>query len=244
VRDTDPFHMEVPSDILEVSANISSLCLQDDRFEAKVRPADALGGYAKRSLDVALAILLLLLLVPLICLIAIAIKLSDGGPILFSHSRVGRGGREFSCLKFRTMVVDSEKVLCRHLAKNSDAAREWRDSHKLRKDPRITWLGAGLRKSSLDELPQLVNILRGEMSFVGPRPIVKAEIPKYGDCMAQYLRARPGLTGLWQVSGRNDIDYERRVRLDRDYIENWSFQRDLAILARTFFVVLRSRGSY
>jgi exopolysaccharide production protein ExoY len=141
-------------------------------------------------------------------------------------------------------VVDADRVLQRHLAQNSDAAREWAELHKLKKDPRVTALGAGMRKTSLDELPQLLNILKGEMSFVGPRPIVSAEVPKYGECIGHYLRARPGLTGAWQVSGRNDVDYATRVALDRQYVEQWSFRRDLAILAGTVRVVVTSRGCY
>jgi lipopolysaccharide/colanic/teichoic acid biosynthesis glycosyltransferase len=131
-----------------------------------------------------------------------------------------------------------------YLAANPDAAREWQQNHKLKCDPRITSLGAVLRKTSLDELPQLFNIVKGEMSLVGPRPIVLNEIPKYGECITHYMRARPGLTGAWQISGRNDVDYARRVWLDTEYVENWSFGRDLAIIVSTFRVVLTSRGCY
>jgi exopolysaccharide production protein ExoY len=202
------------------------------------------GGQTKRCFDITAAAMALLLLLPLFCLIALAIKAADRGPVLYRHRRIGKDGAPFDCLKFRTMVVDADQVLRHHLAANHDAAREWEDKHKLTNDPRITSLGAILRKSSLDELPQLLNIVKGEMSVVGPRPIVSAEVPKYGDCIDHYLRARPGLTGPWQVSGRNDIDYETRVLLDRQYLENWSFRRDVEIIARTVRVVVTTRGCY
>ena len=204
----------------------------------------AIGGYRKRAFDIAAAICAILLLLPLFLLIAAALKCADSGPVLFRHRRIGRNGRSFNCLKFRTMAVDAEPLLLRHLALNPEAAREWAADHKLRHDPRVTPLGQGLRKTSLDELPQVFNILKGDMSFVGPRPIVSAEVPKYGDAMHQYYRARPGLTGPWQVSGRNDVDYAGRVRFDREYVESWSFRRDLAIIVKTFYVVIIGKGCY
>jgi exopolysaccharide production protein ExoY len=164
--------------------------------------------------------------------------------VFYRHRRIGLNGADFDCLKFRSMVANGDEVLARHLAANSEAAREWEETRKLKNDPRITPLGSNLRKTSIDELPQLVNILRGEMSFVGPRPIVTAEVPKYGACIDQYLSARPGLTGPWQVSGRNEVDYTTRVELDRNYIESWSFWRDLAIIVKTARVVVSARGSY
>ena len=142
------------------------------------------------------------------------------------------------------MCVNSAEVLEDYLEQHPDAHTEWTETHKLRKDPRITPLGGFLRRYSLDELPQLWNVLVGQMSLVGPRPIVLNEVPKYGDCIAHYMRARPGLTGAWQISGRNDVDYARRVWLDTEYVENWSFWRDLTIIASTFRVVLTSRGCY
>lgn len=203
-----------------------------------------LGGQAKRCFDIAAAASALLFLLPLFCLIALAVKLSDRGPVFYRHRRVGRNGEPFDCLKFRTMAVDADGVLRRHLQCDREAAREWERKQKLANDPRVTSLGITLRKTSLDELPQLINILRGEMSLVGPRPIVADEMPKYADCLAHYLRARPGLTGLWQVSGRNDVDYDRRVSLDRHYVENWSLAIDLVIIVRTVGVVLAARGCY
>lgn len=213
--------------------------------EGESKPQEtALGGALKRGFDVTAAAVSIILLLPLFCLIALAIKLADRGPIFFRHPRVGLNGTTFGCLKFRTMVVEAEEVLQRHLAQSSEAAREWAELHKLKEDPRVTPLGAVMRKTSLDELPQLINILKGEMSLVGPRPIVSAEVAKYGDCIGHYLRTRPGLTGPWQVGGRNDIDYATQVALDRQYVEDWSFRRDLALLADTLRVVVTSRGSY
>lgn len=203
-----------------------------------------LGGRAKRCFDIATAASALLFLLPLFCLVALAIKLADGGPAFYRHRRIGRNGEPFDCLKFRTMVADADEVLRRHLQRDCEAAREWERKRKLANDPRVTSLGITLRKTSLDELPQLLNILKGEMSVVGPRPIVAAEVPKYADCIAHYMRARPGLTGLWQVSGRNDIDYGRRVSLDRHYVENWSLASDLVLIVKTVGVVLSARGCY
>lgn len=202
------------------------------------------GGAIKRAFDIVGALAAIVLLLPLAAAIALAIKAWDRGPVFYRHRRVGLNGTPFDCLKFRTMVVNSDEALRRHLAANSDAAREWEASQKLKRDPRVTPLGRTMRKASVDELPQLVNILKGEMSFVGPRPIVAAEVPKYGECIGHYLRARPGLTGPWQVSGRNDVDYGTRVTLDRHYVEQWSFRRDLAIIASTVRVVVTARGSY
>jgi exopolysaccharide production protein ExoY len=210
----------------------------------RVSRRPALGGAPKRLFDIVVALLALGLLLPLFCVIALAIKVSDRGPVFYRHRRIGLNGSPFNCLKFRTMVLDADRVLQRHLAVNRDAAEQWRALQKLKDDPRITPLGAAMRKTSLDELPQLFNILKGEMSFVGPRPIVVAEMSRYGEYIDHYLRARPGLTGPWQVSGRNDVDYASRVALDRDYVETWSFWRDLAIIARTLRVVVTSRGCY
>ena len=204
----------------------------------------AIGGRGKRWFDATAAAATFAFLLPLFGLIALAIKLSDGGPVFYRHRRIGRNGQLFDCLKFRTMVCDADTVLHRHLLAHREAAREWEEKQKLTVDPRVTVLGANLRKTSLDELPQLINILKGEMSIVGPRPIVPAEAPKYADTMSSYLQARPGLTGLWQVSGRNDVDYSRRVQLDRQYVENWSFGHDLTIIIRTIRVVVTARGCY
>ena len=189
-----------------------------------------------------LALLGLIMLAPLMLFIALLIK-RDGGPVLFRHTRIGEAGQPFACLKFRTMVQDSEAMLQHQLLTDPAAAAEWRETHKLRNDSRITGVGRFLRATSLDELPQLLNVLRFEMSLVGPRPIVEAELPRYGRRIASYYRVRPGLTGLWQVSGRTATSYVRRVRLDTYYVENWSLWMDLVILMRTIPAVLSRRGA-
>jgi exopolysaccharide production protein ExoY len=168
----------------------------------------------------------------------------DGGPVVFAHRRIGRDGRHFRCLKFRSMAVDAEERLAELLARDPQARDEWERDHKLRNDPRVTKLGAFLRKSSLDELPQLVNVLKGEMSLVGPRPIVDAEAPKYGRRFRHYCAVKPGITGLWQVSGRNDTSYRARVAMDCVYAARRNALLDARIMLATIPAVLLSRGSY
>jgi Undecaprenyl-phosphate galactose phosphotransferase WbaP len=197
----------------------------------------------KRLFDTVLAALLLTVLSPLMLFIAVALKL-EGGSILFSHARVGKKGKPFNCYKFRSMVPNAEKALDQLLENNPVLKAEWDKEHKLKDDPRISKLGAFLRRSSLDELPQLFNVLLSEMSLVGPRPIVFQELQKYGIEQSYYLMVRPGMTGLWQVSGRNDVDYDTRVYLDAWYVKNWSLWYDLAILFKTVKVVLWRRGAY
>lgn len=189
------------------------------------------------------AALLLLLLSPLMAAIAIAIWRVDGAPIVFGHYRVGQDGRLFRCLKFRSMVRDSEAVLARLLRDDAQARADWARDQKLGNDPRITPIGHFLRKTSLDELPQLFNVLRGEMNLVGPRPITVAELPRYRGVRWHYLRVRPGMTGLWQVSGRNDTTYDERVELDRRYVDRWSALTDIGILFKTVRVVLHADGA-
>lgn len=198
----------------------------------------------KRTFDLVVVLAVLFTLSPLIILLILSLLALQGRPILFRHKRIGFGGKEFSCLKFRTMVSDGDSVLRRHLAENPGARVEWETSQKLKRDPRITPLGQVLRKTSVDELPQLINILKGDMSLVGPRPIVKDEVKHYGPHIAQYFKVRPGLTGLWQVSGRNDVTYASRVKMDMTYVDKVSFATDLVILLRTIPAVLKSRGSY
>jgi lipopolysaccharide/colanic/teichoic acid biosynthesis glycosyltransferase len=169
--------------------------------------------------------------------ICIAMRISDPGPILFRQTRIGKAGREFKCYKFRSMVLDAERILTDHLAQNESARREWEAIHKLTIDPRITPAGSFLRKTSLDELPQLFNVLVGDMSIVGPRPIVRAEIPKYDDKTVYYRAMRPGITGLWQVSGRSDCSYPERVALDTRYVS------DIINLLKTVPAVLLQSGS-
>ena len=197
----------------------------------------------KRVFDIVASSLALVLLAPLFLIVAVAIK-KDGGPAFYSHRRVGRDGAMFSCFKFRSMYEDSEKRLETLLAHNTEAKTEWEEHYKLKNDPRITRLGHFLRESSIDELPQLLNVLKGDMSLVGPRPVILKELEKYGEAKGTYLSVRPGLTGLWQVSGRNDLDYETRVALDVEYVESYSFRIDLIILMKTIRVVLEGRGAY
>jgi undecaprenyl-phosphate galactose phosphotransferase len=199
----------------------------------------------KRAFDLAAASLLLLFLAPLLALVALKIRLTDGGAVIFAHTRVGRHGQPFPCFKFRTMVANSAEVLAELLARDPVARAEWAKDRKLRRDQRITGLGRFLRKTSLDELPQLLNVVRGEMSLVGPRPVVPDELALYGEAKIYYLQVRPGLTGLWQISGRNDLDYERRVSLDAWYVRNWTLWYDILILFRTLLVVPgRGNGAY
>ena len=197
---------------------------------------------AKQAFDVAAAAAALTLAAPVMLVIAALVGL-DGGPVFYAHRRVGARGRVFDCLKFRSMVMDGDAVLNRFLAAHPVAAEEWARTHKLRRDPRVTWIGSLLRKTSLDELPQLLNVLRLEMSLVGPRPIVSLEIPKYGEDIAYYYETRPGITGLWQVSGRSDTTYDERVRLDSWYVKNWTFWQDISILIRTIPAVVSGRGA-
>ncbi|MDX8466858.1 sugar transferase [Mesorhizobium sp. VK23B] len=198
-----------------------------------------LGGRPKRIMDVTVASVALVLAAPIMLVVALLILVTDGGPAIFSHTRVGFNGRRFACYKFRTMVANSQQVLADYLASNPEAAKEWERNLKFRNDPRITFLGHILRKSSLDELPQLINVLRGDMSCVGPRPVVPDELQRYGACAIDYLRTRPGLTGAWQVTGRDAIDYPSRVSIDSRYVRNWSLWADVVILIRTVFAVMR-----
>ena len=197
----------------------------------------------KRVFDTVTAILLLVFLSPVLLLIALLVR-RDGGPALFAHPRVGKRRKIFKCYKFRTMVVDAEQRLEQLLQQSPDLRQQWEEERKLRDDPRVSPLGRFLRRSSLDELPQLLNVIRGEMSLVGPRPVVSAELPRYGDDVGYYLMVRPGMTGLWQVSGRNDVDYDARVYLDSWYVKNWSLWTDMVILLKTVRVVLARSGAY
>jgi len=201
-------------------------------------------SWAKRISDVVLAGAGGLLLLPLACAISLCIKLQSPGPVLYGQWRIGRGGKKFRAWKFRSMRSDADQVLEAYLQSDPELRSEWERTQKLRFDPRVTSLGRFLRRTSLDELPQLLNVLAGEMSLVGPRPIVEAEVSRYGDNFDLYKRVPGGVTGLWQVSGRSDTTYAERVSLDTFYIMNWSVWLDLCIIFRTFGVVLRSRGAY
>lgn len=200
-------------------------------------------GWLSRVLDLVIASVGLLFFLPLFFVVALAIKLSSPGPVLFRHQRIGRGGQTFGCWKFRTMAVDAESRLADILRTDPQAAREWAEHQKLTHDPRITAIGHFLRRSSLDELPQLINVLMGEMSIVGPRPIVENEAARYGEHFALYCLVRPGITGLWQISGRSNIHYFERVLLDVRYVSSRNTWRDLRIIILTVPSVLAARGS-
>ncbi|WP_293749548.1 undecaprenyl-phosphate galactose phosphotransferase WbaP [Limnohabitans sp. Rim8] len=197
----------------------------------------------KRVFDLFAALVLLVLGALPLLYIALRIR-RDGGPAMFAHQRVGQSGKVFPCFKFRTMQVDAEERLRELLANDPAARAEWEREFKLRNDPRITPIGQFLRRTSLDELPQLFNVIRGEMSLVGPRPVIRAELARYGDDVDYFLMVRPGMTGLWQVSGRNDTSYETRVYLDTWYVKNWSLWYDIAIMFKTIRVVLNKDGAY
>ncbi|HCP4936545.1 TPA: undecaprenyl-phosphate galactose phosphotransferase WbaP [Escherichia coli] len=197
----------------------------------------------KRIFDVVGSLCIIVILSPALFYISYKVK-RDGGPAIYGHERIGKDGKAFKCLKFRSMVINSKEVLEELLATNLEAKKEWDATFKLKNDPRITQIGAFLRRTSLDELPQLFNVLKGEMSLVGPRPIITAELERYNEEVDYYLLSKPGMTGLWQVSGRSDVDYETRVYLDAWYVKNWSMWNDIAILFKTIGVVLKKDGAY
>lgn len=200
--------------------------------------------FIKRTMDILLILLALPVLVPALGIVALMVWLTSPGPVFFYHRRLCHGGAFFSMWKFRTMCQNSAEVLEHHLAHHPLARSEWNKTHKLRNDPRITPVGRFLRRSSLDELPQIWNVLQGRMSLVGPRPIVAAEVQKYGDCFDCYTKVKPGVTGLWQVSGRSSLTYQQRVHLDCDYVKHWSLLGDCSILLRTLRSVVNSDGAY
>ena len=211
-----------------------------------IRQQSRLGRVIKRFGDVVFSLAVISLGAPIFILLAVLVKLSSPGPIFYVQQRVGRDYRHFGCIKFRTMRADADDVLSNLLVNSASMRAEFERDFKLRKDPRITPIGRFLRRSSLDELPQFLNVLRGEMSVVGPRPIVDKELERYGQFMDEIAAVRPGLTGLWQVSGRNNLSYAQRVRLDLAYARGRSFVLDLAIILRTFGVLLlpMDRGAY
>ena len=198
----------------------------------------------KRIFDLVLTIGGGLLISPILLLIALAVAIENRGHVIFAHKRVGAAGKKFSCYKFQTMVPDAEERLKKYLAENPEAKREWEETFKLTNDPRVTKLGNWLRRTSLDELPQLWNVIRGEMSLVGPRPIVQAEVPRYGKNIREYYMVLPGITGMWQVSGRSDTTYPERVAMDTWYVRNWSVWIDIMYLFKTVKAVVRGTGAY
>jgi lipopolysaccharide/colanic/teichoic acid biosynthesis glycosyltransferase len=219
------------------------------RMVRSQRANNAPAGYfryrvVKRFCDIALVLVSLPVLIPILGIVSALVILSSRGPVFYSHRRIRKGGAFFSMWKFRTMCVNSAELLDDYLAKHPEARLEWNTAHKLRDDPRITPIGSFLRRYSLDELPQLWNVLTGQMSLVGPRPIVAAEVEKYADCFDCYCRVKPGLTGLWQVSGRSALSYETRVALDCQYVEHWSLRGDIKILSKTFPSVVNQDGAF
>ena len=201
-------------------------------------------GIVKRALDVTISLTVLLAGLPFLILLGLLVKFTSPGPIFFGHTRIGQHGKRFKAWKFRSMYTNADAVLRRHLEGVATAQQEWDRDHKLRLDPRVTWIGNLFRKTSLDELPQIWNVLKGDMSLVGPRPIVDNEIVRYGRVFKLYTSVKPGITGLWQVSGRNDIGYDERVQLDRFYVQHWSPWLDIYILARTIITLIRRDGAY
>ncbi|MDX2241150.1 MAG: sugar transferase [Leptolyngbyaceae cyanobacterium bins.302] len=201
------------------------------------------GETAKRTFDVLFSLTVLIVFSPLYLLLVLLIAISSPGPIFYVQERVGRNYRRFDCIKFRTMVEDADHVLAQMMERSPRLRQEFQANFKLRRDPRITWIGRFLRITSLDEFPQFWNVLVGDMSVVGPRPLVVEELPKYGKYMDRVLKARPGITGLWQVSGRNDIPYPRRVQIDVYYVNSRGFWMDLWIIVKTIGVVIFPKGN-
>jgi exopolysaccharide production protein ExoY len=242
------WRIAVANEIIAMERRMNSIGRAEDpqREHSQISVAAAQSSFLplKRVFDVVAALAGLVALSPIMVMVAIYLSYSDRGPIFYAHERVGRGGRKFKCVKFRTMCVDADKMLEKHLAENPDALREWEATQKLKDDPRVFPFGRTLRRTSIDELPQLINILKGEMSVVGPRPVTEPELQRYGNGRFGYLSVRPGLTGLWQVSGRNDVSFDSRVALDLKYIRNWSMSLDAWIVILTFKVVFFQKGSY
>ena len=207
-------------------------------------PSTLLLYRSKRIVDILLILLSLPVTLPILGVLSLVVMMSTPGPIFYSHRRIGRNGAFFSMWKFRTMCENSAEVLDDYLTRHPEARAEWSRTHKLRYDPRVTTIGRLLRRYSLDELPQIWNVLAGKMTLVGPRPIVAAEVEKYGEGFRFYRRVKPGLTGLWQVSGRSQLTYPQRVQLDCDYVDRWSMRRDFVILLRTFLSVVNQDGAY
>ncbi len=198
----------------------------------------------KRVLDILLILLFAWLLIPLILIISVITKFTSKGPVFYGHRRIGKNGKEFKCWKFRSMVINADEKLNAILKENPQMKKEWEKERKIENDPRVTPFGKFLRKTSLDEIPQLLNVLTGEMSLIGPRPVTKPELSKYGDKVDYILSVMPGLSGMWQISGRSDTVYEERITLDTYYIQNWSIWLDIWILIKTLWVVLKGKGAY
>ena len=237
-----PFMFSAQSSPLPNQAEVHSYPLEDiSVLEVPDVLARPLALATKRLFDIAVSFTMLLVLSPVFIIISSLIKL-DGGPAMFRQERLGRNGEVFKCLKFRSMIMNAEERLSQMIASDPKVAAEWNAYQKLQKDPRITRIGKIIRKANLDELPQLINILRGDMSLVGPRPMTIPQIEEYGPSIAAYKRMRPGITGIWQTNGRNSTTFAERARMDAWYVRNWSLWRDFIILVRTFREVLFARG--
>ena len=206
--------------------------------------ARPINRWIKTIFDYVLTVTGTIAISPILIVIALWIYKDSPGPVIFKHRRIGKNGKEFNCYKFRSMCVDAKERLEQLLKTDPEAKAEWEKDFKLKNDPRITKSGAFLRKTSLDELPQIFNVLKGEMSLVGPRPIIRDEMIRYGECINDYLMVKPGITGMWQVSGRSDTDYKQRVQLDSWYVRNWSVWLDVMLLWRTGKIVLQCKGAY
>jgi len=220
---------------------------QEPKAQAPVRQVGLswIEHVAKRTFDLVSVAVILTLFSPIMLGVALAVRMTTGKQVIYGHTRVGRNGQEFKCYKFRSMVANSDEVLKHLLETDPEARAEWNRDFKLKNDPRITRVGRFIRKTSLDELPQLWNVLRGDMSVVGPRPVVRQELDRYyAAAREHYLSVPPGLTGLWQVSGRNDMDYDERVELDRHYVDNWNVWTDFTIVMRTVGVMVGRKGAY
>jgi len=229
------------------AANIQARGLMNEQtliLEVKNNLAQRRNRLFKRIFDVTATVIGGILILPVALIVAILIYLDSPGPIVFGHKRVGQGGKEFPCYKFRSMVPNAQEALEIYLKENPEAREEWERDFKLKDDPRVTKIGKFLRKTSLDELPQLWNVLIGDMSLVGPRPIVRAEVEKYGEYINDFYLVPPGITGVWQVSGRSDTTYEERVLMDSWYVHNWSVWIDIVYLVKTVFAVIKSKGAY
>ena len=229
------------------AANIQARGLMNEQtliLEVKNNLAQRRNRLFKRIFDIIATVIGGILILPVIAIVAILIYLDSPGPIVFGHKRVGQGGKEFPCYKFRSMVPNAQEALEIYLKENPAAREEWERDFKLKDDPRVTKIGKFLRKTSLDELPQLWNVLIGDMSLVGPRPIVRAEVEKYGEYINDFYLVPPGITGVWQVSGRSDTTYEERVLMDSWYVHNWSVWIDIVYLVKTVFAVIKSKGAY
>jgi lipopolysaccharide/colanic/teichoic acid biosynthesis glycosyltransferase len=206
----------------------------------------AVSRISKRAFDITFSLVVLALGLPVYLLLALCVYIASPGPVFFSHQRIGRNRRSFGCMKFRTMVLNADKKLQDLLAKSPEMRQEFEETFKLKNDPRVTWVGKFLRVTSLDELPQFINVLKGEMSVVGPRPLVKDELPRYGESIDYVLSVKPGVTGLWQVSGRNDVSYEKRVQLDVAYVRKQSLIMDVILVLKTVVVMVlpKNNGAY